>query len=136
MDCCDGRIAMWNRFGHVPSTPSRKVRSMSQDQDIAREFQKRRETTWNLEKPWVLFMAMGWIGVFIVFNYNGFPPDVRAGLFWGSFLTLVVTIIRINFIIMRNYRCPSCGKIPMTHGMRNGVMLNPEECPSCGAILK
>jgi uncharacterized sodium:solute symporter family permease YidK len=109
---------------------------MSQDQDISREFQKRRETTWRLAKPWVLFMIVGWIGILIVFSASGLSPDVSASLILLSFLILVVTIIRINFIIMRNYRCPACGKIPIVNGVRHGVMCNPEECPNCGAMLK
>jgi predicted RNA-binding Zn-ribbon protein involved in translation (DUF1610 family) len=106
------------------------------DQDISKEFQKRRKTTWCQEKPWVLLMLIGWLGIFIVFNAKGLPPNVVAGLFFLSFLILVVTIIRINFIMMRKYRCPACGKIPIVHGMRGGVLVDPEECPNCGASLK
>ncbi len=51
---------------------------MCQDQDISTEFQKRRKTTWRLEKPWVLFMLIGWLGILIVFNASGLSPDVLA----------------------------------------------------------
>jgi DNA polymerase III alpha subunit (gram-positive type) len=63
-------------------------------------------------------------------------PRTAAGLFLVSLVALGVSTVRINFIIMKHYRCPSCEKIPIVNGMHNGVLINPSECPSCGVALR
>ena len=106
---------------------------MPQDEDIRKEFQKRRETTWRLEKPWIVAMLIGWLGAFMSFGVNAFSEPVRTHLFLLSFVVLIVTIVRINMILSRHYRCPACGKMPIGG---DGVLLDPVECPKCGAALK
>ena len=96
---------------------------------MSQEFQQRRATTWRVAKPWVLILLLGWLAVFSI-------PIERTDFFLLCFVTIVVATIRVNFILMKHYRCPACGKMPIDRGSRGGLMLNPAVCPRCGALLK
>jgi hypothetical protein len=104
--------------------------------EIASEFQRRRQITGRLERPWIWLLIAGWIGVFAAFFSESLSPRTTAGLFFVSLVALASSTVRINFIMMKHYRCPSCDKIPIVNGMHNGVLINPSECPSCGVSLK
>ena len=102
---------------------------MSHERDTAVVFQHRRETTWRTAKPWVLVLAAAWLSILVI-------PIARIDPFLFSFAIIVVVTIRVNFIVMKYYRCPACDKIPIISGSRGGLALDPDECPKCGALLK
>lgn len=103
---------------------------MPHDHDSSKEFQQRRATTWRIAKPWLSVLLLGWLGIFIII------PMERTDLWLLCFVIIAVVTIRINFILMKYYHCPACGRMPIAGGMRGGVMLDPEECPKCGALLR
>jgi hypothetical protein len=102
---------------------------------FADEFQARRRTAERLQRPWILLLLAGWVGVAVFFYAENFS-NWAIGLFVASIVSLGLSAVRINFITMKHYRCPSCGAIPKQHGMRGGVFVNPWECPSCGVALR
>ena len=102
---------------------------MSHEHDTAVVFQHRRETTWRIAKPWVAVLAAAWLSILVI-------PIARIDLFLFSFAIIVAVTIRVNFIVMKYYRCPACGKLPIISGSRGGLALDPVECPRCGATLK
>lgn len=118
---------------------------MADDSKVARDFQRRRKETWNAVRPWLLIMAIGFIGSLWLgnSNFNDSPQRWIAAILC---LTLVgVAIARIAFIVKDRYRCPACGAIPMAGafaagpsavGYDYGIDLNPKQCPACRAQLR
>jgi len=106
-----------------------------QSKDTAEEFQKRRATTWRLEKPWLAAALLAGLGAFLAVGVDVLSEPRKSGLFLLSFVVLIVAIVRINFILMRHYRCPGCDAMPIDRG-GDGVQLDPVQCPKCGAVLK
>jgi predicted RNA-binding Zn-ribbon protein involved in translation (DUF1610 family) len=109
---------------------------MSQILDVSGEFQKRRQTTRRLEMPWIGLMMLGWLGAYVAFFVESLPAYTSTSLFVLSIVILGVSIVRMNFIAMKHYRCPACGRMPIVNGMQGGLLIDPEECPNCGASFR
>ena len=103
----------------------------------AREFQRRRNKTWCLTRPWLFVMAAG-VAVFAIPLL--FPSKLSElwtlNLVFGGFIVIGIAIIRISIVVNREYRCPACNRTVIDYRADNGVPLDPEECPRCGIRLK
>jgi hypothetical protein len=118
---------------------------MPLDQDTVKEFQENRAETWAASKPWLFLMAIGVIGGLFVGDLNGQSPTERWVLGLIFFVLFGASIMRLTFIVRARYRCPACGKVPMSgwalfgpgsFGYERGVDLNPRQCHNCGTKLK
>ena len=79
--------------------------------------------------------------IFIVFVFL-----VIRGIVTGSFRThdaylvapclflLIAAAWRITYVVLKYYRCPSCGKVPTN--MLGRIELDPKSCKHCKAVLK
>lgn len=114
-------------------------------EDTAQEFQKRRAETWAASKPWLLLMAIGVIIGSFVGDLNDQSPTQNLVLWLAVFAFCGGSIVRLTYIVRAHYRCPVCGKVPMSgstflgsgsFGYERGVDLNPRLCQACGAKLK
>ena len=115
------------------------------DQDTMKKFQESRAETWAASKPWLLLGATGVIGSLFVSELNGHSSIEKWILGLIFFLLFGAAIMRLTYIIRARYRCPACGKIPMSgrasfgpssFGYERDVNLNPRLCPNCGVKLK
>jgi len=117
---------------------------MPMDSDTAVEFQKRRAEIWAASKPWLFLMLIGFLGGFFVDRISALSPNAIWTASIVLFLVAGASIVRLVQIVNSNYRCPSCGAVPMSgwaslgpgsFGYEEGVDLSPSACPSCGVKL-
>jgi drug/metabolite transporter (DMT)-like permease len=101
--------------------------------DTAREFQARRLETWRLSKLWLVLVAVGFAGCYLV--SKGDDHSAAGRFLWGlAFFSIAgVAIGRLGFIVRDNYRCPNCDQPQIFAG---GVPFDPKVCGLCGAKLK
>lgn len=114
--------------------------------DAPMEFKQRRHRTWRAVRWWILVGVIA--GVTFALVPGGQDRALSQGEFafmMACFFTVAISIILMIRGILVHYRCPNCGKIPMTSSMsagsggfsyRRGVDLNPTTCSHCGARLK
>ena len=102
---------------------------------VIAEFQRRRNKTWQLTRPWFLVVAVGFGGFVIPFLFE-ISELWTLNLVFGGFIVAAVGIIRMTFIWKREYRCPACNRPIIIPGQYSGVPVDPEECPRCGVRFK
>jgi predicted RNA-binding Zn-ribbon protein involved in translation (DUF1610 family) len=102
--------------------------------DGSAEFQKRRRRAWR---------KVRWAVLALLVSFAAAWWDMR--FFFIGFVASAGAIIWLTFVGTRHYRCPACGKLPMTNGPAFGtdgiwydksVDLDPEFCSNCGVRLK
>lgn len=104
------------------------------DGDWSAEFQTRRRRAWRKAR---------WAAAILLASFAAAFWDMR--FFLLAFVGGMGAIVWLIFVASRYYRCPACGKTPMTNGPAFGtegvlyeksVDLDPEFCSNCGVRLK
>ncbi|HOK07676.1 MAG TPA: hypothetical protein PLW40_10670 [Syntrophales bacterium] len=105
------------------------------DEETAREFQRRRRKTFRMA---MLFGSAALICLILMLLIGIFDLDVPFFVMPVLVMVLFVSWGLAILIVTSNYRCPRCNELPLTenYGELGGFELNPHVCPRCHARLK
>lgn len=106
---------------------------MSQD-EIVSEFQRRRQETWRIIRPWVVVAVTVLIAIAGLFATDSLFDELwKLIVLYGGFMVLLVAVARSALVVSKLYRCPACDASPRNRGQ---VLLDPDACPDCGVRLR
>lgn len=111
----------------------KQMDQMSQD-EIVSEFQRRRQETWRIIRPWVVVAVTVLIAIAGLFATDSLFDELwKLIVLYGGFMVLLVAVARSALVVSKLYRSPACDASPRNRGQ---VLLDPDACPAYGVRLR